>query len=76
MTYVMHEDMFESLLQVNGFANLNGQTYQQHLVIILKLAGDIKKEVLESESVKDAKDILKKYDIEFTHDFNQQIQND
>ena len=71
MTYVMHEEMFESLLQVNGFANLNGQTYQQHLVIILKLEGEIKKEVLESKSIEDAKNILKKYDIEFTHNFNQ-----
>ena len=71
MTYVMHEQMFESLLQVNGFANINGQTYQQHLVIILKLEGDIKKEVLESDSAEDAKNILKKYEIEFTHSFNQ-----
>ena len=70
MKYVMHENMFYKLVNVRGFTNLNGESYQEHLVLQLNLKDKLKDLVLKSESDEDAKNILKENNIKFTHDYN------
>lgn len=71
MTYLMSPDLFNNLTCVQGFASLNGKNYVEHILIILKdvLTEDCKNELngvvdINSKSI----DILKKYNIDFTHD--------
>ena len=35
MSYLMSPDLYETLTMVNGFTNLNGKTYQEHIIKIL-----------------------------------------
>ena len=52
---------------VNGFNKLNGKTYQEHIIKILELKGEIANKVIE------AKAIIKKKNILFTHDMGESL---
>jgi hypothetical protein len=75
MTYLMSPDLFNQLTCVQGFTNLNGKNYVEHILMVLKdvLTEECKKELngvvsdldISSKSI----DILKKYNIDFTHKY-------
>ncbi len=67
----MHENLFDQLCCVRGFNNMNGKTYNDHIVLILELQGEIKDEVLQAKTPLEAKNILKKHNIMFTHEMNE-----
>lgn len=47
-SYVMSEQMFSNLSNVHGFNNINGNTYQEHIVMCLDLSGLVKKQFLKA----------------------------
>ena len=66
MHYLMSPDLYFSLCQVRGFTDMNGDTYQKHIIIILGdyLSEDIKEKILKSESVEEALNLI---NIPYTH---------
>ena len=66
-TYLMHPNQFYDLCNVHGFNNLNGDTYVEHVVIILNLDGELKEKVLVEDNYDDLMNILKNNNIEITH---------
>tara|TARA_B100000035_G_C20684238_1_gene415345 strand:- start:139 stop:396 length:258 start_codon:yes stop_codon:yes gene_type:complete len=69
--YIMDENLFQSLASnVNGFTNVNGNNYLEHIVLIFKLDGENKKKILEAPSIKEAKHILEtQIKINITHEY-------
>jgi hypothetical protein len=74
MPYLMSVELFNQLTYVQGFTNLNGKNYAEHVLLILKdvLSVECNKEIMNIkpdvniglESLK----ILDKYNINYTHD--------
>ena len=52
----MNPELFYSLCNVRGFNEMNGETYQEHITIILDkyLTEDVKEKILASETVEEA----------------------
>ena len=70
MTYIMTPTLYNSLSNVRGFMNLNGKTYQLHILTIFNNLDDkIKNEIMETTDDYEALKILQKYNIEFTHKY-------
>lgn len=63
----MSYELYSSLCQVNGFKNLNGNTYQEHIILILGhlLSEETKEKILNTKNIKDALDFI---DVPYTHD--------
>ncbi len=73
--YIMREDLFRQLSSVAGFAERNGLTYQDHILII---AGERIPEILHqairaSPSGSAALKILTKHNISFQHEYAQEF---
>ena len=67
-TYLMTPELYHSLCNVRGFTNLNGETYQSHIIIILNISdNDLKNEILETTNDKEALNVLIKYHVKFHH---------
>jgi hypothetical protein len=66
MKYLMSPDLYFSLCQVRGFTDMNGDTYQKHIILILgdSLSSETKEKIMNSQSVEEA---LKLIDIPYTH---------
>ena len=69
MNYLMSPDLYFSLCQVRGFTNLNGSTYQAHIILTLGnlLSEETKKKIGNTENIDEALNLI---DIPFTHDMN------
>ena len=50
MTYIMPETLFDSLQSVHGFADMNGNTYQEHICIIFKLSPEHTKNIMAKDT--------------------------
>ena len=70
----MSPELYSSLCFVNGFKNMNGNTYQEHIILILGklLSEEIKNEILNCESIDGA---LKLINIPFTHNYEEAENN-
>ena len=66
--YLMHPNLFESLKSVHGFTSMNGETYPQHICIILNdHLTDEQKKTIMSKKTQEALIYLKTL-IKFTHE--------
>lgn len=70
--YIMSQDMFNQLSNVNGFNQKNGFTYQQHILITAwyRIPSKLHYIILNAKSGNDALNILKKNNITYLHDNN------
>ena len=70
-SYIMTPDRFEDLKSVNGFTEMNGRTYSQHICLIFKEklteAQEIK--ILTESNNEKALEYLKKI-VNFTHQYS------
>ena len=68
MEYIMTTELFNSLCNVRGFNDINGQTYNEHIIIILGnlLDEETKESILKSETSAEA---LKLLPFEYTHNY-------
>jgi len=64
MQYILSYQKFILLSSVEGFNDINGHTYQEHVANSWKLEDSIRNEILASNHT-DVIDVLKKYNIEF-----------
>ncbi len=64
----MTTELFNSLCNVRGFNDINGQTYNEHIIIILGnlLDEETKESILKSETSAEA---LKLLPFEYTHNY-------
>ena len=69
--YLMSPELFNNLSYVQGFNNLNGKTYQDHIVIILGeiLSDEYKEEILKATTPSQALAILDTAGIKYTHSY-------
>ena len=67
MQYLMSPDLYFSLCNVRGFTDMNGDTYQKHIILILgdSLSVEIKEKIMNTESIEEALELI---DIPFTHE--------
>ena len=70
MAYIMSPLMFRHLSYTNGFNEMQGKTYQEHITIALYeyLTDEQRKEIKKSSSPEFALTILKKY-VNYTHEY-------
>ena len=70
----MSPELYGTLSMVSGFTNLNGKTYQEHIIKILdkKLTQEIKEHITKTSTSKEALEVLKKNKIEYTHNYNEE----
>jgi len=70
--YIMSQDMFNQLSNVNGFNKKNGFTYQQHILITswYRIPSKLHYTILKAKTGKDALNILKNNKIAYLHDNN------
>jgi hypothetical protein len=69
----MHPNLFVQLSFVRGFNGMNGDTYQDHIVLVLgEILTDSQKEaILASRTPDDALVALENMGINYTHTFNE-----
>ena len=69
MYYLMPPELYNSLKNVHVFTDINGETYQKHIIIILgKYLSDKNKEnILKTNSIIEA---LKLINIPYTHTYS------
>lgn len=72
-TYIMHPNLFVQLSFVRGFNGMNGDTYQDHIVLVLgEILTDGQKEaILATRTPDDALVALENMGINYTHTFNE-----
>jgi len=68
MKYIISYDMFEVLKNDKKFVNMNGETYQEYLIINLfeKLTKEIIEEIRICKKISDCFYVLNYYDIDYT----------
>ena len=71
--YLMAFSQYNTLSQVRGFTNFNGDTYQKHITMQLKdvLTNEQEKQVLSAPTIEDVLHLLVIFGINYTHDFAQ-----
>ena len=69
--YIMHPNLFNDLSSVNGFNSLNGKTYNEHVVLILGLTGNLRKQILECKEYEDIINKLTENDHKITHQYQE-----
>lgn len=69
--YLMTPHLHKDLKQVNGFTNLNGDTYMIYIIIVLDkyLSSQQKIKIIECNSETQALNKLKSFGIKFTHNY-------
>lgn len=72
--YLMHPDMHVQLSYVRGFNNMNGDRYQDYIVMCMegKMTNEQKTAVLQTRLAEEALDVLRNYNIEFTHEWDEE----
>ena len=70
--YIMTQALFNQLCQVASFAEMNGRTYQEHILIIAgeRIPSDLHKDIRKAESGDDALNILTQNNIPWSHQYN------
>ena len=68
--YLMTPEVFLSLCNVSGFNNLNGNSYNEHVCIILQIDGKLKNQIICCETYDSIMNILKENNYDVTHDTN------
>ena len=73
--YIMHPNLFETLSTVSGFNDLNGHTYQQHIIKIfgVSISSEMETQILQSTTTNEALNVLKTNHIKYSHDYDQCI---
>lgn len=68
MYYLMPPQLYNNLINVRGFTDKNGDTYQKHIIIILGkyLSDKVKEKILTTDNIEDA---LKLIDIPYSHQY-------
>ena len=71
-TYLMHPDMHVQLSYVRGFNKMNGDRYQDYIIMCMEeiLDEQQKTAVLQTRTPEEALDILRNCNIGFTHDWD------
>ena len=69
MHYLMSPDLYNSLINIRGFTDMNGETYQKHIIIILGefLSNEVKEKILKTDNIDEA---LKLINISYTHEYD------
>ena len=69
-TYIMSHEMYQSLSHVRGFINMNGNSYQEHICIILSnlLTSDQKESIINTETYTGALNLITSYGILWSHE--------
>jgi mannitol/fructose-specific phosphotransferase system IIA component (Ntr-type) len=64
----MHPSVFKQLSKVGGFSNVNGDTYQKHITIILDKSLNDKQieEILNCKTDEEALELLKTFKIPYS----------
>ena len=64
----MSYELYLSFCNVRGFTEMNGNTYQKYIILILgdSLSAEIKSKILDCQSIDEA---LKLINIPFTHNY-------
>jgi len=64
----MHPNVFKQLSNVEGFSNVNGDTYQKYITIILdkSLNNKQKEEILNCNTVENALNLLTNFNIPYS----------
>ncbi len=72
-TYLMPPEMHVQLSFVRGFNTMNGDRYQDYIVMCLEniLTSEQKTKVLETRRAEEALTLLGEFDIEFTHEWEE-----
>lgn len=69
--YIMHPDLFKDLSYVNGFNNLNGKTYNEHVVLVLGLTEKLRQQILECKEYDDIINTLTENSYKITHEYQE-----
>lgn len=71
--YIMHPNLHAQLSFVRGFNKMNGDRYQDHIIMIFSdlLNESDKKRILESNQDEKALEILDELDINYTHNMEE-----
>ena len=69
-SYLMHPNLFAQLSFVRGFNEMNGETYQSHILMVLedRLTADDKLIIMVTRTPEDALEAVTKLGIEYTHE--------
>ena len=72
-TYLMPPEMHVQLSFVRGFNTMNGDRYQDYIVMCLEdiLTSEQKTQVLETRLAEEALTLLDEFNIEFTHEWEE-----
>jgi len=62
----MSPDLYYSLTNVSGFTDMNGDTYQKHIIIILGdfLSNEVKEKILKTTNIEEALALI---NVPYTH---------
>ena len=68
MNFLMHPNVFKQLSNVEGFSNVNGDTYQKYITIILdkSLNDKQKEEILNCKTDENALKLLTNFNIPYS----------
>lgn len=69
--YIMSEQLFSQLCQIQSFNQHNGQTYQQHILIIAgdRIPSQLHASILEAPTSRAALEILTTHNIPYSHTY-------
>ena len=72
--YLMHPDMHVQLSYVRGFNKMNGDRYQDYIIMCMEdiLDAEQKTAVLQTRLAEEALDVLRNYNIDFTHEWEEE----
>jgi len=64
----MSSGLYYSLTKVHGFTNMNGKTYQEHIIIILGdfLSNEVKDNIITTDNIEKALSLI---NIPYTHQY-------
>ena len=73
-SYLMHPDMHVQLSYVRGFNKMNGDRYQDYIIMCMEeiLDEEQKTAILQTRLAEEALDVLRNYKIEFTHEWEEE----
>tara|TARA_B100000424_G_C22783156_1_gene420954 strand:+ start:574 stop:777 length:204 start_codon:yes stop_codon:yes gene_type:complete len=67
----MHPDLFKDLSCVSGFNNFNGKTYNEHVVLVLGLTENLRRQILECKDYEEIINKLTENDHKITHQYQE-----
>ena len=73
MLYLMKAELYNKLQKVNKFKQLNGSTYQEYILKSVNLPNLLRCSILYTKTPDESLNILKKNQIDFTHNYLESI---